>query len=103
MQITEVNLTPIQPKDGLIGFASFVLNGSFYMGSVAIYAKPDGTFRLLYPAKKVWATNMDVFHPINREASKAVERAIFKKCDEIFNKRSYEVKNDRYGEVGFPL
>ena len=103
MQITEVNLTPIQPKDGLIGFASFVLNGSFYMGSIAVYVRPDGTFRLLYPTKKVGEADIGVFHPINKKTSKTVEQAIFEKCDEIFNKRSCEVKNDRYGKTSFSL
>ena len=103
MRITEINLTPIQPKDGLIGFASFVLDESFYMGSVAIYVRPDGTFRLLYPTKKVSGLNVDVFHPINRDASKKVEQAIFEKCEQIFNKRSYEVKDDRYSEISVSL
>lgn len=84
--ITEVNVTPIKPQDGLVAFASVVLNESIYLSSIAIYTRPDGSYRLLYPTKKLGERIMNLFHPINREASKQIEDAIFKKCKEIYEK-----------------
>jgi hypothetical protein len=33
MRITEINIIPIKPDNGLIGFASVVLNSGLYLGS----------------------------------------------------------------------
>lgn len=85
MYVSEVNITPIKPTEGLIAFASVVVDGSLYLGSIAVYTRPDGTYRLLYPTKKVGEKLVNLFHPISREASKNIEYVIFKKCNEIFN------------------
>jgi len=82
--ISEVNVTPIKPQDGLIAFASLVVNESLYLGSIAVYTRLDGSYRLLYPTKKLGERFVDLFHPISRETSKQIEAAIFKKCEEIF-------------------
>lgn len=84
MYISEVNVTPIKPQDGLIAFASLVVNESLYLGSIAVYTRLDGSYRLLYPTKKLGERFVDLFHPISRETSKQIEAAIFKKCEEIF-------------------
>lgn len=84
MNITEVNITPVKPNNGLVAFASVVVDDNLYLGSIAIYTKLDGSYRLLYPTKTVGQRILDIFHPINRSASKHIEETIFKKCDEIF-------------------
>lgn len=37
MIISEVNIILIKPKDGLIGFASLVINDALYLGSIGIH------------------------------------------------------------------
>lgn len=88
MKITEVRVVPIKPRDGLIAFASVVVDESLYFGSIAVYTRPNGSYRLLYPAKKVGVRSLDIFHPINRSASRQLEQLIFEKCDEIFENDS---------------
>ena len=83
MKISEVNITPIKPQDGLIAFASVVVDDRLYLSSIAIYTRLDGSYRLLYPTKKLGERILNIFHPISREASKQIEDAIFKKCYEI--------------------
>lgn len=83
MRITEVNIIPIKPHDGLIAFASVVVDDRLYLSSIAIYTRLDGSYRLLYPTKKLGERILNIFHPISREASKQIEDAIFKKCYEI--------------------
>lgn len=87
--ITEVNVTPIKPQDGLVAFASVVLDESIYLSSIAVYTRPDGSYRLLYPTKKLGERILNLFHPISREASKQIEAAIFKKCEEIYEKSNH--------------
>lgn len=87
MKISEVNIILIKPRNGLIGFASLVINDALYLGSIGIHQKLNGNgYRLTYPTKKTGANNMDIFHPINREAGKAIETTIFNKLNDVMNR-----------------
>ncbi len=83
--ITELNIVPIKPTNGLIGFASIVIDNSFYMGSIAIYKRlgSDG-YRLVYPSKKVGNHRLPLYYPINKQAGQLIEHTIAKKCHELF-------------------
>jgi stage V sporulation protein G len=86
LKISEIQVIPVKPKEGLIGFASFVLDEKYYVSSVAIYTRLDRPgYRLVYPTKKVGERNINIFHPINSEAGKIIEEAVIKKVDELFN------------------
>jgi len=86
MKITEIQIIPIKPKNGLVGFAGVVLDNSLYLGSIGVYTRIDGSgYRLTYPTKKIGDKSINIYHPINRETSKAIEQAVFKKLKEIFN------------------
>jgi len=95
MKISEVNIVPIKPKDGLIGFANIVADGNLWLNSIAIYTRPDGTYRLLYPTKLAGGKALNIFHPINRTTSNEIEQAIFEKCKEVFERSD----NDRYYQI----
>lgn len=87
MKITEVNISLIKPKDGLIGFASLVVNDSLFLGNIGVHRKLNNTgYRLTYPTKKAGLRDMAVFHPISREAGKAIEAAIFNKLNDVMNR-----------------
>lgn len=96
MRVNEVNITPVKPANGLIGIASVVIDGNLYLNSIAIYTKLDGSYRLLYPTKLVGNNQLGLFYPINRKASKVIEAAVFKKCNEIFEGRS---NDDRHRQT----
>ena len=85
MNITEVNITPVKPFNGLVAFASIVVDMNLYLNSIAIYVRMDGSLRLLYPTKKTGEHSINLFHPINRVASKQIEDAIFEKYNELLN------------------
>lgn len=91
VQITEIQIIPVKPNNGLIAFASFVLDGKYYVGSVAIYTRLDRSgYRLVYPAKKVGERNINTFHPINGSVGQTIESAVNAKAQELlrnsFNK-----------------
>jgi len=82
--ITEVQIQPIKPRDGLIAFASFVLNNELYLSSVGIHSKlNDFGYRLTYPTKLVGAREINIFHPITKELGAAIEEAMIKKLNEV--------------------
>lgn len=86
VKISEINVIPVKPSEGLIGFASFVLDDRYYVGSVAIFTRLDGSgYRLVYPSKKVGINNINIFHPINAEVGRAINEAIINKINELFN------------------
>ena len=79
MTISEVKIQFVRPNDGLIGFASIVLNNSLYLGSIGVYTKLSGGYRLTFPKKE----GVDVFYPINRKTSHAIEQAIYDKLKKV--------------------
>ena len=93
-KITEIEIIPIKPRGGLIAFASFVLDEKYYVSSVAIFTKLDGSgYRLVYPSKKVGERNINIFHPIRVEVGKAIEKAITQRTNDLFNEKDYEPKS----------
>ncbi len=88
LKISEIQVIPVKPKDGLIGFVSFILEEKYYVGSVAIYTKLDGSgYRLVYPSKKVGEKNINTFHPINQEIGGIIETEVIKKINKIFDEK----------------
>lgn len=84
-KVTEVQIIPIKPNNGLIGFASIVIDESLYLSSIGIYRRIDGMgYRITYPTKKVGEKSMDIFHPIQKELGKLIEKAIIEKTSKIF-------------------
>jgi DNA-binding cell septation regulator SpoVG len=100
IKISEVQISIIKPNNGILAFASLVINDSIYLNSIAIHKKLNGDgYRITYPTKKVGIENsVNLFHPINKETSLAIEQAIFGKLKEVMNKVN---QNDRYSSNGF--
>lgn len=84
--ISEVQIAPIKANDGLVGFASFVYANSFYFGSIGIYTRPQGGYRLTYPTRKGANGNFNIFHPINREVAEEIEKVIISKFEDVMKK-----------------
>jgi len=86
IHLNEIEIIPIKPRDGLLGFASFVLNEQFYIGNVAIHSTPEGNIRLLYPTKLLSnGKNVSSFHPITKEAGLEIVRQISLKYEGLFD------------------
>jgi len=87
MQVTEVDVAFVKPKDGLVAFASVVLDDQLYLGGIAIHRKLVGDgYRLTYPTRKVGETHFDLFHPIRRPLGAAIERAVLRKLNDVVTK-----------------
>lgn len=85
-RLSEIQIIPIKPQNGLVAFASFVLDGSLYLGSIGIVTRPEGGYRLVYPTKKVAEKNLNIFYPINREFSQLVENEVVKQFEDVMKK-----------------
>jgi DNA-binding cell septation regulator SpoVG len=85
-RLTEVQITPIKPVNGLVGFASVVFDKCFYLGSIGIYTRPKGGIRLTYPTRNGKNGGLNIFHPINRSIAEIIEQAVAQKFEEIVTK-----------------
>ena len=85
-KISEVQIIPIKPQNGLVAFASFVLDGSLYLGSIGIMTRPNGGYRLVYPTKKIADRNLNIFYPINKEFAQLVENEVVKQFEDVMKK-----------------
>ncbi len=98
--IEEVQIVLIKPTNGLIGFASCVTNGQFYIGNIAIYtslSKP-GEYRLTYPTKKLSSgKQLPCIHPINKETEAAIQEAIIAKYKKLIEE---VIENDEKAQGG---
>jgi len=92
--ISEVQIVPIKPINGLVGFASLVLDGNFYLGSIAIMTRPQGGYRVTYPTRKVGTKNINTYYPIDKEIAELVEKTIIKHFEEVMNRQ-----HDRHNSI----
>lgn len=86
--ISEIQIIPIKPHNGLLAFVSFVLNNSFYVGDIALYSRLDGTgYRLVYPIKILPnGLKINCFHPINYKTTQIIEEQITNKFIKLLKK-----------------
>ena len=85
-RLSEIQIIPIKPQNGLVAFASFVLDGSLYLGSIGIMTRPNGGYRLVYPTKKIADRNLNIFYPINKEFAQLVENEVVKQFEDVMKK-----------------
>lgn len=84
VDISGVRVIPIRPTDqGLVGFASLVINNAVYLGSIAIMAAPDGVHYIVYPQRKMGKSQFSMFHPIDKGVATAIEQAVLEKYQSI--------------------
>ncbi len=84
VDIENIQIAPVPPQDGLVGFASFHIDDRFYVGSVAIYTSPStpGGFRLVYPTKM----GTYCFRPLSRMVGETIQNAVIAKYQEVMKK-----------------
>lgn len=85
-RLSEIQIIPIKPQNGLVAFASFVLDESIYLGSIGIMTRLQGGYRLVYPTKKVAERSLNIFYPINREVAQVIEDEVVRQFEDVMNK-----------------
>jgi len=91
LKISEIQIIPVKPKNGLVAFTSCVVNDAFYIGNIAIYTSHNypGGYRLVYPSKFLPnGKEVNCFHPINRDAGEIISNAIISRFKQIISRRT---------------
>jgi len=76
--LSEIQIIPIKPRNGLLAFVSFVINNSFFVGDIALYSllNKEG-YRLSYPIKVLKnGLKVNCFHPINNQVAETIETQV---------------------------
>jgi DNA-binding cell septation regulator SpoVG len=97
MKITEVQIVPIKAQNGLVALASVVFEDALFLGSIGIFTRRDGSgYRLTYPTKSNSGRDFNIYHPIRKEVSEVIERAVIEKAEQVL---AYQTKrsNDYVG------
>jgi len=89
-KISEIQIIPIKPQNGLVAFASFVLDNNLYLGSIGIMTRPQGGYRLTYPTKRVGIKDLNIFYPINKTFAETIEKEVLAELEKVMN------ENDRH-------
>lgn len=86
-KITDVQINPVRPQDGLIAFASVIIFEQFRLNNIALRTTLNGGYRLVFPAKKLRnGAEIESFHPITAEATVALTNAIVEKYEDLMFK-----------------
>ena len=88
LSITEVSIEPIDPKDGLIGFTSFIVNGDIKINGVGIHTCPTSSsgIRLVFPQKKYNENKINTVYPINCATYEVMAVAVSSAYRDLMNK-----------------
>lgn len=83
--VSDVQLRFVEDgKDGLLAWASCVIDGAVYLNNIAVRRGKDGRLMLTYPAKITAAgSRYYLFNPISKEASTILEDAILRRLAEL--------------------
>lgn len=85
-------------KDGLLAWASCVIDDAVYLNNIAVRRGKDGRLMLTYPAKLTAAgSRYYLFNPISREASAVLEDAILRRLAELARAASPPSTSERAG------
>ena len=84
MKITKIKIRKVIPKEGLVGFVSFVLDDCLYIGNIAIFSRLNqSTYRLVFPEKKINDKAISLFHPVASQFYFELEKEVNKEFDNV--------------------
>ena len=86
LRVDEIEVVLVKPKDGLLGFASCVIEKQLYLGNIALHNSPTSAdkYRLVFPAKKLLTgRTLQFFYPINSDFYRQIKSAIVNHYEKI--------------------
>jgi DNA-binding cell septation regulator SpoVG len=88
--VTEIKLRFVEDgRDGLIAWASCLLNGTVVLNNIAVRRGREGGLILTYPAKQTTAgTRFYYFNPISSDAAAVLDAAILGKVRDLLGARA---------------
>lgn len=81
--VSEVRIRLLnKSRNGLVGWASCVINSGLFLNNIAIRISREGRLVLSYPSKKSKSRSKHYyFNPISRKAARVLEKALLGSLD----------------------
>lgn len=89
LKVSEIQIIPIKPKDGLVAFASCVISDALFLENIAIYTSRSNSegYRLVYPSIRLQTgKQLNIFHPINVDLGKYLLKTLINKFQEVVSR-----------------
>lgn len=72
----------VKKSDGLVGFASCILDDKYFLNGIGIYEKLNGGHRITFPKRKdSHGVSKDIFFPIDQDVNIKITKEIIKAYD----------------------
>lgn len=86
LTISDIQVIPVNPNKGLIGFISFTIQKAIRLNSVAVFTSLTniGKYRLVWPAKKVNERLIYYSLPIDKKTQKYILEQLTPEIKKIF-------------------
>lgn len=87
LSISEVQVAPVRPCDGLVAFASVLLGKQLFVGGIGLHsAAAPRHYRLVWPARTLpTGQRIKFVYPIIRALGDAIEQAVIEKYEDVIN------------------
>lgn len=82
IEISDVNIIPITPQAGLVGFSSIRLFGFLRLNSIGLKINEDGSLKITTPAKKL-PTGYLMYYELPLDVREEIRLAIEEKIKEL--------------------
>jgi len=88
VNISEINIEPIESQQGLIGWVSFLINSDIKVCNVAMYSCPKSStgIRLVYPEREVMGKRFKTVYPVNNASYEVICGAVSNAYHELMGK-----------------
>ncbi len=97
LKVTSVDITPVYPNKGLVGFASCTINDAFFVSNIGIHINTAGLLGLAYP--QIVLKNgfrCHAFKPIRKEFGEMIRLAVEEKYRELQDLSEKKSDGDAY-------
>lgn len=92
--ISNIQFIPINPRSGLVGFASCEIDGLHFISSLGVYTNLEkpGSYRLTFPCKKLANGQLvKIYAPISEELAQAITNAVSEKVSTLLDSEEVNV------------
>jgi len=86
LSITKVDFTPITQNNGLIGFATIILNDEYLLEGIGVFVCQEREgYRVTYPKRQAGSKSINVHYPLTQGMLDKVNKAVNEKVTEFYN------------------
>jgi|TARA_R100001530_G_C4303201_1_gene151059 DNA-binding cell septation regulator SpoVG len=86
MIISKIKIHRIVPKEGHVGFVSFIVDDWLFLNNIALFTRLDDKdkIRLVFPEKTVAEKKVSIFHPLTNESYFSLEKSVLEEYNKLY-------------------